>query len=93
MTDANLILGRLIPDFFPKIFGKSEKEALDIEASKKAFEDVVELVNQRVSTSSEGKKLSLDEVAYGYVRAFCDRCACLDSILFLLVCLENRTLI
>lgn len=67
MTDANLILGRLIPDFFPKIFGKSEKEALDIEASKRAFEEVAKLVNQSVSASGEGKKLSLDEVAYGCV--------------------------
>ncbi|THU83215.1 hypothetical protein K435DRAFT_807676 [Dendrothele bispora CBS 962.96] len=29
LTDVDLLLGRLIPDFFPKIFGKSEKELLD----------------------------------------------------------------
>ena len=29
ITDANLILGRLLPDFFPKIFGPKEDEPLD----------------------------------------------------------------
>jgi len=36
----NLILGRLIPDYFPKIFGKSENESLDVNASRVAFERV-----------------------------------------------------
>ena len=26
VTDANLLLGRLLPDYFPKIFGKTEDE-------------------------------------------------------------------
>ncbi|KAH0835797.1 Hydantoinase/oxoprolinase-domain-containing protein [Lanmaoa asiatica] len=29
VTDANLLLGRLIPDYFPKIFGKWENEPLE----------------------------------------------------------------
>ena len=29
ITDANLVLGRIIPDFFPKIFGPSEDQPLD----------------------------------------------------------------
>lgn len=62
VTDANLLLGRLIPDYFPKIFGKSEKEGLDIEASKHAFEKVAAEVNANFD-----KKLSLDEIVYGYV--------------------------
>jgi len=37
ITDANLVLGRLIPDFFPKIFGPHENEPLDIEGTKAAF--------------------------------------------------------
>ena len=31
ITDANLLLGRLIPEFFPKIFGPAENEPLDYE--------------------------------------------------------------
>lgn len=60
VTDANLMLGRLIPDYFPKIFGKTEKEPLDIDASKVLFEKVAEEIN-----ASHEKKLSLDEIIYG----------------------------
>ena len=38
ITDANLILGRLLPEFFPKIFGPHENEALDFDRTKQAFE-------------------------------------------------------
>ena len=63
MTDANLILGRLVPEFFPKIFGPREDEPLDIEASKRAFASVIRQVNE---SRDEGKKeMSEDEVAYG----------------------------
>ena len=54
------MLGRLIPDYFPKIFGKTEKEPLDIEASKRAFEELTDQIN-----SGQETKLSLDEVVYG----------------------------
>lgn len=37
ITDANLVLGRLLPEFFPCIFGENENEPLDYEASWKAF--------------------------------------------------------
>lgn len=33
ITDANLFLGRLMPEFFPKIFGPSENEPLDYEGT------------------------------------------------------------
>ena len=37
MTDANLVLGRLLPNFFPKIFGPKENEPLDEKATRAAF--------------------------------------------------------
>ncbi|KAI9096588.1 Hydantoinase B/oxoprolinase-domain-containing protein [Phlyctochytrium arcticum] len=64
ITDANLLLGRLIPDYFPKIFGKSEREALDPEASRSAFETLTRDVNLSVSP----QKMSPEEVAYGFVK-------------------------
>ncbi|KAF8151804.1 5-oxoprolinase [Crassisporium funariophilum] len=63
VTDANLLLGRLIPEYFPKIFGKSEKEPLDIEASRVAFEDLVKDIN-----ASQDKQLGLDEIVYGFIK-------------------------
>ena len=62
MTDANLLLGRLVPTYFPNIFGKSEKEPLDIEASRTLFEDLVRVIN---SESLESEKKGLDEIVYG----------------------------
>lgn len=34
ITDANLVLGRILPDFFPKIFGPHENEPLDGDAAR-----------------------------------------------------------
>ncbi|KPI41235.1 uncharacterized protein AB675_7966 [Cyphellophora attinorum] len=63
VTDANLFLGRLLPEFFPKIFGKNEDEGLDPEASKKLFEELTEQINKET-----GKDMSADEVAYGFIK-------------------------
>src|SRR5689334_13432332 len=37
VTDANVMVGKLIPDFFPKIFGPSQSEPLDADAVRTAF--------------------------------------------------------
>ncbi|KAG7087286.1 hypothetical protein E1B28_013264 [Marasmius oreades] len=70
VTDANLLLGRLIPDYFPKIFGPSEKEPLDIEASRDAFKTVVKQVNEEYGTedTETKKEWSFDEVVYGFIK-------------------------
>ena len=66
VTDANLFLGRLLPDFFPNIFGKNEDEGLDEEASKKLFEDLTETINKELKGKS--KQMTADEVAYGFIK-------------------------
>lgn len=68
VTDANLFLGRLLPDFFPKIFGKSENEGLDANASEVLFRQLTDKINEENAGSDEGKKMSMDEVAYGFVK-------------------------
>ncbi|KAM3472192.1 hypothetical protein MY5147_005423 [Beauveria neobassiana] len=62
VTDANLYLGRLLPEFFPKIFGKNEDQGLDVEASRKVLQELADQVNRET-----GKKMSADEVAYGFL--------------------------
>src|ERR1700733_4279436 len=37
VTDANVMVGKLIPDFFPKIFGPQQNQPLDAEAVRSAF--------------------------------------------------------
>ena len=68
ITDANLVLGRLLPDFFPKIFGKNEDEGLDESASEKLFKELAETINKEIAGSSKGNEMSLDEVAYGFIK-------------------------
>jgi 5-oxoprolinase (ATP-hydrolysing) len=65
VTDANLFLGRLLPDFFPKIFGKNEDEGLDPVASRKLFEELAEQINRE---RGDGKSMSADEIAYGFIK-------------------------
>lgn len=68
ITDANLFLGRLLPDFFPKIFGKGENEGLDAEASKTLLEKLAKDINAEVAGGSREKEMSVDEVAYGFIK-------------------------
>lgn len=66
ITDANLYLGRLVPDFFPKIFGKNEHQGLDAQASGKLFQDLADQINREIS-GNKGD-MSPDEVAYGFIK-------------------------
>lgn len=67
VTDANLFLGRLLPDFFPKIFGKDENEGLDESASAKLFEELTATINDEVAKGDPAKKMTAEEVAYGFI--------------------------
>ncbi|CDR40053.1 CYFA0S04e02608g1_1 [Cyberlindnera fabianii] len=63
VTDANLLLGRLIPEFFPKIFGPNEDESLDEAVTRKNFEELTKEINADLNSS-----LSVEEVAYGFIK-------------------------
>lgn len=45
VTDANLVLRRLLPEYFPKIFGASEDQPLDKETSIVEFEELTKQVH------------------------------------------------
>lgn len=68
VTDANLFLGRLLPDFFPKIFGKNEDQGLDEEASERLFIEMTDNINKEVAEHDSGKKMTPDEVAFGFIK-------------------------
>lgn len=68
VTDANLFLGRLLPDFFPKIFGKTEDQGLDEEISEKLFYELTDEINKEVAGDKQEKKMGPDEVAYGFIK-------------------------
>jgi N-methylhydantoinase A/oxoprolinase/acetone carboxylase beta subunit len=48
VTDANLILGRLISEHFPALFGPKGNEPLDPEASSVKFKELAETVESFV---------------------------------------------
>lgn len=50
VTDANLALGRLIPEYFPKIFGPNEDAPLDKEATMAAFRKLQVEINNFLKT-------------------------------------------
>lgn len=75
LTDANLVLGRIVPDFFPKVFGPKENEALSPQASLDAFATLEKQI--RAESNFEG---SIDELVYGFVKGeLSPICLCLRT--------------
>ncbi|KAK3069742.1 hypothetical protein LTR53_011679 [Teratosphaeriaceae sp. CCFEE 6253] len=69
ITDANLFLGRLLPDFFPKIFGKKEDDGIDEQASQELFKELTGRINEEVAgNDGQREAMTPDEVAYGFIK-------------------------
>lgn len=66
MTDANLVLGRLSADHFPKIFGPNENEALGYSTSLRLFEEMTIKVNEDLKRLG-GKVLTVEDVCLGFL--------------------------
>lgn len=47
VTDANVMVGKLLPDYFPKIFGPHQNQPLDAEAVRDAFSALATEVGDR----------------------------------------------
>jgi 5-oxoprolinase (ATP-hydrolysing) len=59
VTDANVMAGKLIPDFFPKIFGPLQTEPLDADAVRTAFAKMAKDI---------GDGRTPEEVADGFIK-------------------------
>ncbi len=66
ITDANLFLGRLQPDFFPQIFGENENQPLDSKETIIAFHKLTERINADAEKRGLQKKTA-EEVALGFL--------------------------
>jgi len=66
VTDANVMVGKLIPDFFPRIFGPQQNEPLDADAVREAF---AKLAND----ISDGR--TREQVADGFIKIAVDNMA------------------
>ena len=55
VTDANVVLGKLLPDFFPASFGPKADEPLDAAPARRAFEEqAAEIKGRRVEEIADG---------------------------------------
>ncbi|MHC1550929.1 hydantoinase B/oxoprolinase family protein [Phyllobacterium sp. K27] len=59
VTDANVMVGKLIPEFFPPIFGPGQDEPLDIDVVHDRFTQLAERI---------GDGRSAEDVADGFIR-------------------------
>ncbi|WP_076997758.1 hydantoinase B/oxoprolinase family protein [Variovorax sp. KK3] len=62
-TDANVLLGKIQPDHFPKVFGPAADQPLDLQAARRGFEDMARRMGQ-----ATGRSVSAEEVAGGALR-------------------------
>ncbi|KAI7876996.1 hypothetical protein K492DRAFT_210021 [Lichtheimia hyalospora FSU 10163] len=64
VSDANLYLGRLLPEYFPKIFGPTEDQPLDVDIVREKFTKLAEEIN----AANPGEPKSVDQVVYGFLK-------------------------
>ncbi|KAL4967002.1 Hydantoinase B/oxoprolinase-domain-containing protein [Aspergillus stella-maris] len=62
VTDANLMLGRLLPEYFPAIFGPNEDLPLDVEVVRQRFAELTKSIN-----ADTGRSLTPMQVASGFI--------------------------
>ena len=64
VTDANVMVGKLLPDFFPKIFGPHQDQPLDAAAVRHDFNNLA----QKVRLSGGSINMSAEEIADGFIK-------------------------
>ncbi|CDR45912.1 CYFA0S20e01728g1_1 [Cyberlindnera fabianii] len=63
ITDANLFTGRILPEFFPNIFGPNEDQPLDIEITRSKFEELANIINKENNMNK-----TPEEIALGFLK-------------------------
>ncbi|XP_065676519.1 5-oxoprolinase-like isoform X3 [Hydra vulgaris] len=63
VTDANLVLGRILPEFFPHIFGPGQNEPLDREGAYRAFQEL----SKEINAFDPSHNKSVEEIAMGFI--------------------------
>src|SRR5207245_7442180 len=66
LTDANVMVGKLMPEFFPKIFGMQQNLPLDSDAVREAFAELAREI---------GDGRSAEDVADGFIKLAIDNMA------------------
>jgi 5-oxoprolinase (ATP-hydrolysing) len=67
ITDANLLLNRLLPEHFPRIFGKNQDQQLDLAASRSKFEELTGQINAYFEATGASTRMQPYDVALGFI--------------------------
>jgi 5-oxoprolinase (ATP-hydrolysing) len=70
VTDCNVMLGRIRPQYFPQVFGASADQPLDATRVRRDFDELRKKVFEQ-----SGKSLSSEEVALGFLNVAVDNMA------------------
>ena len=70
VTDCNVALGRIQPDVFPKVFGPTGDQPIDVQASRRRLAEVAEAIGQ-----ATGRRPGVEEVAEGFLTIAIDNMA------------------
>ncbi|MFN8839071.1 MAG: hydantoinase B/oxoprolinase family protein [Burkholderiales bacterium] len=62
VTDANVMLGKVQPEHFPKVFGPAADQALDREAVERGFARLADAI-----AAATGRRMTPEQVAQGFV--------------------------
>ncbi|MFG1495254.1 hydantoinase B/oxoprolinase family protein [Saccharospirillum sp. HFRX-1] len=70
VTDCNVMLGKLQPDYFPKVFGPNADQPLDVEAVRRGFTEMAASIEQQT-----GQAYTPEQVAEGFLTIAVDNMA------------------
>ncbi|MGE0652667.1 MAG: hydantoinase B/oxoprolinase family protein, partial [Alphaproteobacteria bacterium] len=70
VTDANVVLGRILPAYFPAQFGPRADQPLDVEASRRALGEIAVQV-----AAETGRAMTVEEAAEGFLGIAVDNMA------------------
>ncbi|WP_019939247.1 hydantoinase B/oxoprolinase family protein [Bordetella sp. FB-8] len=62
VTDCNVLLGKIQPDFFPRVFGPDADQSLDREAVVRRFAEMAEQVHR-----DTGRRMTPEQLAEGFL--------------------------
>jgi len=63
VTDCNVMLGKIQPGYFPKVFGAKGDQSLDVDAAREKFAQLAAEIE-----AATGKKQTPEEVAEGFIQ-------------------------
>ncbi|CAG9954641.1 unnamed protein product, partial [Clonostachys rosea f. rosea IK726] len=66
VTDANLVLGRILPETFPKIFGPNEDQPLGADVTRQKFAELTATINEEIR--GQRPEMTIEEVALGFLQ-------------------------